>query len=35
LGFLEDMVFAPVPEPSSLLVLLGLAGMAGAIRRRR
>jgi hypothetical protein len=35
LGFLEDMIFAPVPEPSSLLVLLGLAGMAGAIRRRR
>ena len=35
LGFLEDMVFAPIPEPSSLLVLLGLAGMAGTLRRRR
>jgi hypothetical protein len=35
LGYLEDMVFAPVPEPSSLLILFGLAGMGRLVRRRR
>jgi hypothetical protein len=35
LGYLEDMVFAPVPEPSSLLILFGLAGMGRLVHRRR
>jgi len=36
LGYLEDMVFAPVPEPSSLFVLaIGLAGVTRMIRRRQ
>jgi hypothetical protein len=35
LGFLEDMVFAPVPEPSSLLILVGFAGLGRLVRRRR
>ncbi|GBC91599.1 hypothetical protein HRbin15_00053 [bacterium HR15] len=34
-GFLEDMVFAPVPEPGSAAILLGLAGIGMWVRRRR
>jgi len=35
LGYLEDMVFAPVPEPSSLLILVSFAGLGRLVRRRR
>lgn len=31
--FLEDMTFAPVPEPSSLLAVVGLLGIACRVRR--
>lgn len=33
-GFLEDMVFAPVPEPASGTLLLGLLGIVTVYRRR-
>lgn len=34
-GFLEDMVFAPVPEPASGLLLMGLLGFGATWRRRK